>query len=389
MLSGLLTFSPDSGMTYRALIAAKRMILTKRIGADTCVSLRLMTHRMVGGVKCAGNRCVFRDGSYNMFSTVRRRDTSVGHNMRHRSPVGRNTNSRKVVFNCTAGRARGCVPLSLSLTRHVLLILTSVHHRKGRVACLHPSTGDRIAVRCSSGNGPIHVSAVIMSARRSSFVRPTSSSTRTRLGTSRRVLTVVHGSIVRVLVPHIVTSVRRTSMLTLFGSGVVCRIGPANGFIVNNPRNSANLAKHGVVMSACNNGNTRNNNTFSNGSPDGMSHDTTCTTHRVTGGLITTNITSRVLMRISCTVNITHPVGVCMSACKHDGIGVDSNRVTGGVSRLFSLHPGTVRRHLGLHGPVCDRATTCKRVKHRPHMMAGAFSSHCRPAGAVRMRLFA
>ncbi len=364
VLSRFLHRSRRSGITYRAFMAANLMMMKNRMHSrSTCISVHEIYHGTVHGVNCAGTRCVFSTSSYNVVSTVRRRSPSVGHNMMHGARRRRKTNSRKVVFNCTYSSATRCVPLPLSLTRVALLRLTHVHGRRPRlVPCLHPSSGSRFAIRCTSSRAPIHVRAVMLSARRSSF--RTKFNVKATRG-SRTMHRGVRSSIGGVLLPQIVTRLPRGTR-GLFGSSVVLRIGPANGFMVKNPRNSANLANHGVVMSACNNENTRNNKTFSKGSPDGMSHSTTCTTECVTGGVITTNMTGPVLVRVSCTVKMTRPIDVFMSACKADGIGLASNRVTRHVKRVFSLEPTGVMRGFKLHGPVCTPATTCYRFNESP-----------------------
>ncbi len=336
-------------------------------------------------MKCAGDRCGFSKSSYNILYTVRRRDTSVRHNIIESDRSRRNTNSRKVVFNCTYSRASRCVPINVRLTRVLVRRLTHVHRRNGRVACLHPSNGKRIAIRCDSTNLPRQVRAVIIDTRRSRFIATSSVST---ARTSRHVQRRVRRSIHAVLLPEIQSHYSR-GMLSLFSSSLILLIGPAKGFIVNNPSNSAKLAKEGVVISACNNHKTRNNNTFSNGSPSGISHSTTCVTQCVTGGYITTNITGRVLIRLTCTVNITRPIDICIGACKSTRITEASNRVTTILSRLFSLHPGTVRQRLGLHRPVCHRATTCNRVNHRDAAIIGAFGDVCCSPHAIAIRLFA
>lgn len=178
VLSSLLTRSPSDRITIRASTTANIFLIFNRIASGKCYSIRSGIHRALHGVNCASSRINLSTSSYNIITTVARRDTRVGRNITHlansrrattdhrRHCRTRNTNSRNIVFNCTASRAPALVPLPVCLTRRLTFHLARIHG-SNRIPRLHPSNGARMAVRCSSGSGPIHLSAILVSARRS------------------------------------------------------------------------------------------------------------------------------------------------------------------------------------------------------------------------------
>ncbi len=344
MLSRYLHRSPVSEMTYRAAYAANLILYLNRVAAGTSLSVSSVIHSMMGRVNCSETGCNFSSRAYSILATVRGRSPSVTVNIsrtlraENRSGFSVNTNSRNVVFNFTYSRAPRLVPVPVSLTRGLAEGLARIEGGNA-LSCLHPSNGSRIAVRCISG-GPIEISAVIVSARRSPRMA------RTRVRTS--VVTDVVGPMV-------------PTRLVSGSAGVF--VGPANHFMVNKPRNSDNLAKEGVVMSACNNCSHRNNKTFDNGSPAGISHSTTCTTHCMTGGVMTTNLTAGYRVRLTCTVNMTRPMSLLIRA--FNATAIRRSGVVRTMGGIFSLHPTTVVRTLSLEGPVCHSLTTCNRVNER------------------------
>ncbi len=78
---------------------------------------------------------------------------------------------------------------------------------------------------------------------------------------------------------------------------------------------------------------------------------------------MTTKLTRHYRIRLTCTVNMTDPISILMSAFNANAI--DSRGVTGTIGDIFSFHPTTVVSTLRLHQPVCHRLTTCKRINHR------------------------
>lgn len=349
VLSRLVERSPVDHMTYRAYYAANLMVIVKRVAARTCMSVRGVIHSAIHRVKCAEKGCKFSTSAYNIVAALSRRSTSVTLKMSGTLRTGRGgvssrsvrtvkTKSRNVVFNCTSSRARRCVPCPITVTRGLTLRLAGIHGSKA-LACLHPSKGARIAMRCGRSNSMGHLSTIILSARRSPSIA------------RRRVRRSVGGCMFSRVVPTRLMS-RRAGFF----------VGPAKHFMVNKPRKSDKLAKHGVVISACNKVTHRNNNTFSKGSYAGMSHSTTCTTHCTTGGIMTTKLTGGYRVRLSCTVNITRPASVTISAFKAKGLS--SAGLIRVLHRGFSFHPTKVVGVLSLEEPVCGRATTCKRFKH-------------------------
>lgn len=140
-------------------------------------------------------------------------------------------------------------------------------------------------------------------------------------------------------------------------------VGRANHFIVNNPINSANLANQGVVISACKALTGRNNKTFSKGSTAGISHDTTCVTHCITGGIITTNFYSHYRISVTCTVDNVCPRTIRVRAfySRRVSQGLVSRTITG----AFSFTINSVVHSLSLQHPRFHGATICNRFNQR------------------------
>ncbi len=344
VLSTCVTLSGGSRVTYRAYMAASFYVMFNRVASTN----RLSSTR-VGGVvestvvrvNCSGPRLGFSNRGYRVMGGLRRRSTSVGRNISHKSRRA-NTKSRNVVFNFTAGRARSLVPFPVSLTHGLAGRLAELERDK-RVPCLEPSNGTRISIGCSGRKGMISLSTMMLSARRSRAV----SRGRRRLGRS------VHRGLFGAIVPR-----------RLVARGAGRRVGPAKGFRVNNPRKSTKLANHGVVISACKKCTHRNKKTFSNGSYAGMSEDTYCVTECVTGGVITDKLTRGYRVRLSCTVKITRPASMVMSAFKAK-TSVNSLAFRRVMHRGFELAPSKVVRALHLESAGCGPATGCNRFNLR------------------------
>lgn len=178
-------------MTTRIIIGAKLILVANRVSSRTAIGCTGLIHRGVRRVNCAspaGGK--FSTSDYTIVMALSRRSHSVTRKISrtrraHSTSDSRafstvNTNSRKVVFNFTYGRAPRLVPLPNDLTRHVTQRLTSTHGAK-LLPCLQPSNGARMAITCRS-NGPINVSAVLISARRATTVNSVASRTTIRRG---------------------------------------------------------------------------------------------------------------------------------------------------------------------------------------------------------------
>lgn len=175
VISTCLARSPTSRITIRTFISNGILALTNRISSSTAISIATLTQGIVTSVNCASPTLKFATSTYLIFAGVRRRSGSVGRNIaRTRKSHVINDNSRNVVCNCTAGRATGCVPLAIGLTRKLIHHLSQMHRSATLKQFLQPSKGSRIAVHFSSRKRPINVRDLVLSTRRDRTVKRSS-----------------------------------------------------------------------------------------------------------------------------------------------------------------------------------------------------------------------
>lgn len=211
VLSTVLGRSPFTQITYSISTDANLVAIFNRVAAIDAISVPTVIQSVVRTINCASDSFNVSKGTYSILVNLSERSPSVTTKinsslrgqLKSSSRTSRlKTNSRKLVFNCTYGRAPRLVPLPVVLTRELTGGITRLQGSK-RLPCLEPSKGARIAIRCTS-NRIGEVRTIIVTYRRSRSI-------------SRR---QVERSVLQVIVPTIVPT-------RLLSSRAGCFIGTA------------------------------------------------------------------------------------------------------------------------------------------------------------------
>lgn len=309
--------------------------------------------------------------SCGVMSTIHEQSADINRGVVRKEPLEQGAGDQGMMFGYACRDTEEYMPLALSLSHKLLLILADIRHNEPELMpYLRPDAKSQFTVEFSGKHQPLRVHTIVVSTQHDEF------------DTDEAMHDRIERDIRNIVIPRLIASLPAATA-ALFDDKFILHVNPTGKFVIGGPAGDTGLTGRKIIVDTYGGRGAHGGGAFSGKDPSKVDRSAAYAARYIAKNLVAAGVADECLVQLAYAIGVAEPVSIFVdtygSAHVQAPAGSEISDLRGEatdsyiaakIREIFDLRPAAIIDKFGLKNPIYSPCAAYGHMGRKPFVQS-------------------
>ena len=359
ILDEFLRQDPESRVACETFCTAGLVIVGGEVSSENAyVDIPAVARRVIGRIGYNKAEYGFEASSCGIISTIHEQSCDISRGVVREDPEEQGAGDQGMMFGYACRETEDYMPLALSLSHHLLRILSDIRHNSpDQIPYLRPDAKAQFTIEYDAQTRkPLRVHTIVLSTQHDDFAL------------TAQMHAKIEKDVREIVLPRLISELPAQTA-ALFDGEFILHVNPTGQFVIGGPAGDTGLTGRKIIVDTYGGRGAHGGGAFSGKDPSKVDRSAAYAARYIAKNLVAAGIADEILVQISYAIGLARPVSIFVDS--YGTSRFDDSLIARKVAELFDLRPAAIIAKFDLKKPIYEATAAYGHMGRKSYVQDG------------------
>ena len=378
ILDNLLAYDPESKVACETLVTTGQVVLAGEVKSETYIDLPEVARKTIEKIGYTKAEYQFDANSCGVLVAIHEQSGDINRGVEREEPELQGAGDQGMMFGYATNESDDYLPLTLSLSHHIMKTLADIRHEGKQMPYLRPDAKSQVTIEYSDDGKPLRIDTIVVSTQHDDnfLPRPEGISDEEY---DKLLLSQIENDVKEILIPRVVSEIENPNVKNLFSEDVKYHVNPTGKFVIGGPHGDTGLTGRKIIVDTYGGRGAHGGGAFSGKDPSKVDRSAAYAARHIAKNMVAAGVSDEVLVQICYAIGVAEPVSLFVNTYGKSHVGMTDGEIAEKIKGIFTLTPKAIEERLQLRKPIYSETATYGHVGKSPMKIVKNFVNRYAP----------
>ena len=387
VLDNLLAYDPQSKVACETLVTTGQVVIAGEVKSEAYVDLQDVARETIEQIGYTKAEYQFDSKSCGVLSAIHEQSPDINRGVDRNVPEQQGAGDQGMMFGYATNESEDYLPLTLSLSHHILRTLSDIRKEGRLMPYLRPDAKSQVTIEYGDDGQPVSIDTIVVSTQHDDNFLPRPD------GISdddydNILLNQIKQDVKGILIPRVVSEIEDPKVKDLFKDVRHYHVNPTGKFVIGGPHGDTGLTGRKIIVDTYGGRGAHGGGAFSGKDPSKVDRSAAYAARHIAKNMVAAGVADEVLVQICYAIGVAEPVSIFVNTYGKSHVDMNDGEIAKKIKDLFPLTPKAIEDRLKLRSPIYLETASYGHVGKTPMKKVKKFKNRYYGDKEIEVELF-